>query len=217
MRAVPDVSVVIPARDEADNIAPLLTDLRAALEGLVDYEVVVVDDGSVDATPDRLREGALEFPRLRSARHRAPSGQSASIWTGVRLARAPWIVMLVCGDRGARRDPWVRRVSSRIANGLRRRILRDGVPDAGCGLKLFPREAFLALPWFDHMHRFLPALFRTSGADVVSVPVKHRERRHGRSHYGVHDRLWPGIADVLGVLWLQRRGRRPERERGVSE
>ena len=242
--SVPEVSVVIPARDEADNITPLLTDVRAALEGRVDYEVVVVDDGSEDATPGRLHAAAREFPRLRSARHRSPSGQSAAIWTGVRLARAPWIVMLdgdgqydpadipalfrardahsqgklllVCGDRRARHDPWVRRVSSRIANAASRRILHDGTPDAACGLKLFPRDAFLALPWFDHMHRFLPALFRSSGAEVLSVPVRHRERRHGRSHYGVHNRLWSGIVDVLGVLWLQRRGRTPALANGDS-
>jgi dolichol-phosphate mannosyltransferase len=237
VHSVPEVSVVIPARDEADNITPLLTDVRAALEGRVDYEVVVVDDGSEDATPVRLHEAAREFPRLRSARHRAPSGQSASIWTGVRLARAPWIVMLdgdgqndpadipallrardaqspgnlflVCGYRRERHDPWVRRVSSRIANAASRRILHDGTRDAACGLKLFPRDAFLALPWFDHMHRFLPALFRRNGAEVLSVPVRHRERRHGRSHYGVNDRLWSGIVDTLGVLWLQRRARNP--------
>jgi dolichol-phosphate mannosyltransferase len=236
-RPVPEISVVITARDEADNIGPLLADVRAALEGVVDYEVVVVDDGSEDATPARLHDAAREFPRLRSARHRAPSGQSAAIWTGVRLARAPWIVTLdgdgqndpadipallqardarcsekllfVNGHRRARQDTWVKRVSSRIANGVRRRVLGDGVPDAGCGLKLFPREAFLVLPYFDHMHRFLPALFRRSGGEVLSVPVRHRGRRHGRSHYGVRDRLWTGIVDMLGVLWLQRRARIP--------
>ncbi len=234
---VPEISVVIPARDEADNIGPLLADVEAALEGRVEYEVVVVDDGSEDATPVRLREARRALPRLRSARHRSPSGQSASIWTGVRLARAPWIVtldgdgqndpadipallrardaqgsgkpLLVNGHRRARHDTFAKRVSSRIANGVRRRILGDGTPDTGCGLKLFPREAFLALPSFDHMHRFLPALFRRSGGEVLSVPVRHRERRHGRSHYGVHNRLWTGIVDMLGVLWLQRRARIP--------
>jgi len=234
---VPEISVVIPARDEADNIGPLLADVEAALEGRVEYEVVVVDDGSEDATPVRLREARRALPRLRSARHCSPSGQSASIWTGVRLARAPWIVtldgdgqndpadipallrardaqgsgkpLLVNGHRRARHDTLAKRVSSRIANGVRRRILGDGTPDTGCGLKLFPREAFLALPSFDHMHRFLPALFRRSGGEVLSVPVRHRERRHGRSHYGVHNRLWTGIVDMLGVLWLQRRARIP--------
>ncbi|HEU5249088.1 MAG TPA: glycosyltransferase family 2 protein [Thermoanaerobaculia bacterium] len=236
-RSVPQISVVVPARDEAENVSPLLSDVRAALDGRVDYEVVFVDDGSTDATPATLRELARTFPRLRWVRHRTPCGQSAAIWTGVRLARAPWIVtldgdgqndpadiplllearaargenanLLVNGKRERRRDTFVKRASSRIANGVRSRILGDETPDTGCGLKLFPREAFLALPFFDHMHRFLPALMRRGGGEIVSVPVRHRERRHGRSHYGVHNRLWTGIVDMLGVLWLQRRSKIP--------
>lgn len=234
---VPEISVVVPARDEAANVAPLLEDVSTALDGLVDYEVVFVDDGSVDGTSARLRELSLSLPRLRWVSHRSPCGQSAAIWTGVRLSRAPWIVtldgdgqndpadiplllevraargahvnLLVNGMRQGRRDTWVKRASSRIANGIRRRVLGDETPDTGCGLKLFPREAFLALPFFDHMHRFLPALMRRGGSEVVSVPVRHRERRHGRSHYGIHNRLWAGIVDMLGVLWLQRRSKRP--------
>jgi glycosyltransferase involved in cell wall biosynthesis len=248
--SVPEISVVVPARDEAENVAPLLEDVRSALEGRVDYEIVFVDDGSVDETPARLRELSRTFPRLRWVSHRSSCGQSAAIWTGVRLSRAPWIVTLdgdgqndpadipslleVRADRGAnvnllvngrrerRQDTWVKRASSRIANGVRRRVLGDETSDTGCGLKLFPREAFLALPFFDHMHRFLPALMRRGGSEIVSVPVRHRERRHGRSHYGVHNRLWAGIVDMLGVLWLQRRSKRPilaapaEHERGDS-
>jgi dolichol-phosphate mannosyltransferase len=235
-RVVPEISVVVPARDEEENVAPLLEDVRAALDGRVDYEVVFVDDGSVDGTPVRLRDLSRTFPRLRWVRHRTPCGQSAAIWTGVRIARAPWIVtldgdgqndpadipalldaraargegnLLVNGRRTRRRDSWLKRASSRIANGVRRRVLGDDTADTGCGLKLFPREAFLQLPFFDHMHRFLPALMRRGGGEVVSVPVRHRERRHGRSHYGVHNRLWTGIADLLGVLWLQRRSKVP--------
>jgi dolichol-phosphate mannosyltransferase len=234
---VPEISVVVPARDEEDNVGPLLSDIRAALDALVDYEVIFVDDGSSDATPERLRELARTFPRLRSVRHRTSCGQSAAIWTGVRLARAPWIVtldgdgqndpadipallearavrggranVLVTGIRERRRDSWLKRASSRIANGIRSRMLRDRTVDTGCGLKLFPRDTFLFFPFFDHMHRFLPALMRRSGGEVVSVPVRHRERRHGRSHYGVHNRLWAGIVDMLGVLWLQRRSKLP--------
>ena len=234
---VPEISVVVPVRDEAENVAPLLEDVRAALEGRVDYEVVFVDDGSVDETPDRLRDLSRTFPRLRWVSHRSPCGQSAAIRTGVRLARAPWIVtldgdgqndpadiptllavraergadanLLVNGRRERRRDTWVKRASSRIANGVRRRVLGDETSDTGCGLKLFPRDAFLGLPFFDHMHRFLPALMRSGGSEIVSVPVRHRERRHGRSHYGIHNRLWAGIVDMLGVLWLQRRSKRP--------
>jgi dolichol-phosphate mannosyltransferase len=238
LRRVPEISVVIPARDEADNIGPLLADVRAALDGRVDYEIVVVDDGSVDATPARLQEAIRAFPRLRSVRHQAPYGQSASLWTGVRLARAPWIVtldgdgqndpadipalleardasrsgrlLLINGFRRSRHDSWVKRVSSRIANAVRRRVLGDGTPDTGCGLKLFSRHAFLELPEFNHMHRFIPALVRRSGGEILSVPVRHRERVHGRSHYGVRNRLWTGIVDMLGVLWLQRRATHPE-------
>ena len=234
---VPELSVVVPARDEVDNVAPLLADVLTTLDGLVDYEVVFVDDGSVDGTAARLQELSRSLPRLRWVSHRSACGQSAAIWTGVRLARAPWIVtldgdgqndpadipsllevradrgananLLVNGTRQGRRDTWVKRASSRIANGIRRRVLGDGSPDTGCGLKLFPREAFLALPFFDHMHRFLPALMRRGGSEVVSVPVRHRERRHGRSHYGIRNRLWAGIVDMLGVLWLQRRSKRP--------
>lgn len=236
-RALPEITIVVPARDEAENVEALLADVRAALDGRVDYEVVFVDDGSVDATPARLRDLARVFPRLRWVRHGAPCGQSAATWTGVRLARAPWIVtldadgqndpadipsllevrtargpgakILVTGTRERRRDNWTKRTSSRIANAVRRRVLGDGTPDAGCGLKLFPRNAFLAFPYFDHMHRFLPALMRRGGGEVVSVPVRHRERLHGRTHYGVHDRLWVGIVDLLGVLWLQRRSKVP--------
>jgi len=238
LRRVPEISVVIPARDEAENIGPLLADVRAALDGRIDYEVVVVDDGSVDDTPDRLREAVRNFPRLRSVRHQTSSGQSASLWTGVRLARAPWIVtldgdgqndpadipalleardahpsarsLLVNGYRKSRHDSWVKRASSRVANAVRARVLGDGTPDTGCGLKLFPRETFLALPRFDHMHRFVPALVRRSGGEILSVPVRHRGRVHGRSHYGLHNRLWTGIVDMLGVLWLQRRATNPE-------
>jgi glycosyltransferase involved in cell wall biosynthesis len=236
-RVVPQLSVVIPARDEADNVEPLLADVRAALDGRVDYEVVFVDDGSTDATSEKLRDLAHAFPRLRWVRHRTPCGQSAALWTGVRLARAPWIAtldgdgqndpadipalldarasrgasanLLVNGRREKRRDTWLKRASSRIANSVRARVLGDETADTGCGLKLFPRETFLALPFFDHMHRFLPALVRRGGGEVVSVPVRHRERRHGRSHYGVHNRLWAGVVDMLGVLWLQRRAKLP--------
>lgn len=236
-RMAPEIAVVIPARDEADNIGPLLADVRAALDGRVDYEVVFVDDGSEDSTPAVLGELSRTFPRLRWVRHRTACGQSAAIWTGVRLARAPWIVtldgdgqndpadiptllearaergmdanLLVNGRRERRRDTWLKRASSKIANAVRRRVLGDDTVDTGCGLKLFPREVFLGLPFFDHMHRFLPALVRRGGGEVVSVPVGHRERRHGRSHYGVHNRLWTGIVDMLGVLWLQRRSKLP--------
>ena len=133
-------------------------------------------------------------------------------WRAVR-AQAPGQPVLIAGWRARRQDTWVRRVSSRIANGVRARLLGDATPDTGCGLKLFGREDFLALPYFDHMHRFLPALVRRCGGQVESVHVAHRARAHGQSHYGIHNRLWVGLVDMLGVMWLQRRARVPRVER----
>jgi glycosyltransferase involved in cell wall biosynthesis len=168
-------------------------------------------------------------------RHSARSGQSAAVHSGVRAARAPWIatldgdgqndphdlinllaargepanagVRLFMGNRTTRRDTWLRRLSSRIANGVRGGLLGDGTPDTGCGIKVFERETFLQLPVFDHMHRFLPALFQRAGSRVVSVPVNHRPRTRGRSKYGLHNRLWVGIVDLFGVMWLKARYR----------
>ena len=231
---VPAVSVVVPVHNEAENVAPLLAEVHAALEGVLDYEVVYVDDGSTDATPRILTECLTRYPRLRPLRHVRNSGQSAAMATGVRASRAPWIITLdgdgqndpadipallaklpgastsegpamICGQRVKRMDTWLKRVSSKVANGVRGWVLRDHTPDIGCGLKVFKRDVFLKLPHFDHMHRFLPALFQRAGEHVVSVPVSHRPRAKGCSHYGMHDRLWVGIVDILGVLWLGRR------------
>jgi dolichol-phosphate mannosyltransferase len=230
----PELSLVVPVHNEADNLAPLVTEIRAALDGGFDYELVCVDDGSEDGTGERLSTLAREFPRLRVISHQRRTGQSGALVTGVRAARAPWIVTLdgdgqndpadiprlvaavqdpnaapglrlVIGNRNLRKDSWVKRISSRVANAVRARLLRDATPDTGCGLKLFSREAFLAVPQFDHMHRFLPALFLRSGWRVASVKVNHRPRHSGTSHYGVFDRLWVGIVDVIGVQWLQHR------------
>lgn len=234
----PELSVVVPVHNEAESLAPLLAEIRAALEGSVDYEVIYVDDGSDDGTDERLRNLATEFPRLRVVRLRERSGQSAAIVCGVRSARGSWVatldgdgqndpadilpllalvrdraapaaLRLVIGQRRRRQDRWVKRMAGRIANAIRARVLGDAIPDTGCGLKLFKRDAFLAVPQFDHMHRFLPALFLRSGWQVASLPVTHRPRRYGRSHYGVIDRLWVGLPDLTGVLWLQRRPIRP--------
>ena len=168
-------------------------------------------------------------------RHRTACGQSAAILTGVRAARAPWIatldgdgqndpadipallaqaqaapgLVLTAGHRVTRRDTQTKRLASRLANAIRARLLGDATPDTGCGLKVFPREAFMMLPHFDHMHRYLPALFIRAGGRVVSVPVNHRPRTQGRSNYGTFDRLWVGIFDLAGVYWLQRRWKRP--------
>lgn len=236
-----DLSIVIPAHNEAENLSPSLEEIHAALGGNREYEVIYVDDGSTDDTLPRLVAQARVFPRLRIVRHRRRCGQSAAIATGVSEARAPLIVtldgdgqndpadiagllevfdrterpptpQLVTGYRRRRQDSWVRRLSSRIANTVRGRLLRDNTPDTGCGLKVFRRDAFLALPAFDHMHRFLPALFLRGGGTVVSVEVNHRPRLRGRTHYGTFDRLWVGIVDLLGVMWLLRRNTHPEVE-----
>lgn len=236
----PELAVVVPVHNEADNILTLIGEVRRALDGRFDYEIVYVDDASADATPDRLREAAADCDRLRVVRHRARTGQSAAVATGVAAARAPVIAtldgdgqndpmdipalverlrqandpdrLLVAGHRAKRRDTVVKRLSSRIANGIRRKLLGDGTPDTGCGLKVFTRNAFLAMPRFDHMHRFLPALMLRQNGDVVSVPVNHRHRAAGATKYGVFDRLWVGITDLLGVMWLQRRAIAPETE-----
>jgi len=235
----PELSVVVPVHNEEDNVLPLMAETQAALDGVVEYEVVFVDDGSTDSTRVRLADAAHRDARIRVMCHERSCGQSTALHTGVRHARGAWIVTmdgdgqndpadiprlldvwrvradamprlaLIAGHRVKRRDSAVVRLSSRIANAVRARMLRDETPDTGCGLKLFARETFLLLPYFDHMHRFLPALVRRAGGDVISVPVNHRPRASGHSHYGVHNRLWTGIVDLVGVMWLARRARLP--------
>lgn len=233
------LSVVVPVKDEADNIEPLVHEIVAALAGRAEFEIVYVDDGSTDATPQVLARLKTQFPMLRVITHRRSCGQSQAVATGVKYARNEWIatldgdgqndpadipvmigvltdpsqpdnLQLLVGWRKNRQDSWLRRLSSKIANAVRRRLLKDDTPDTGCGLKLFARATFLELPYFDHMHRFLPALVQRNGGAVVSVPVNHRPRRRGVSKYGIHNRLWVGIVDLFGVAWLQRRARRPE-------
>jgi len=239
-----DLSIVIPVRNEAENILPLLGEIDSALGGWGEYEVVYVDDGSTDATAKVLAEAQARYPRLRVLAHAQSCGQSAALVTGFRAARGEWIatldgdgqndpadipkllevkdgaygtggtapanLQLVAGYRKKRQDTWLKRFSSRVANGVRSRLLRDATPDTGCGLKLILRSACLDLPTFDHMHRFLPALVQRNGGRTLSVEVNHRPRTRGRSNYGMFDRLWVGIVDLFGVMWLQRRVRRPQ-------
>ena len=228
-----DFSVVVPVCNEAENVEPLVREIHAAMSSR-DYEMIFIDDGSTDDTAAILRRLRNEFPALRVLRHSFRSGQSAAVASGVRAARAPWIatldgdgqndpadipkliaerdspngrgVLLFMGNRKAsRKDTAFRKLQSAIANGVRSGLLGDGTPDTGCGIKLFSREQFLELPRFDHMHRFLPALFQRHGSRVVSVPVSHRARTRGTSKYGMLNRLSVGIADIFGVMWLRRR------------
>ena len=233
----PELSVVVPVMNEAENIAPLVREIVAALSGRVAFEIIYVDDGSSDDSFQRLRSLRAEVPMLRAVRHARRRGQSAAILTGVKAARAAVIAtldgdgqndpadipalldayrahtntvgdaqpLMLAGHRTTRRDSWIKRVSSRIANRYRASKLNDDTPDTGCGLKLVPRDVFLAFPAFDHMHRFLPALMIRAGGLVRSVPVAHRPRERGHSKYGTWDRLVVGLADVRGVAWLIQR------------
>src|SRR5579885_2023966 len=233
-----ELSIVIPVRNEAENVAPLVAEIRAALDGRLAYELLYVDDGSRDGTAAAVAALPRSSPPLRLPRTAERCGQSAAIRTGVKAARAPWIAtldgdgqndpadiprlwelaraaplappILIAGHRQKRRDSAIKRQSSKLANAVRRNLLGDGTPDTGCGLKLFRRDVFLDLPSFDHMHRFLPALVLRQGGRTVSVVVNHRPRERGVSNYGTLDRLWVGITDLLGVIWLQRRARLPE-------
>jgi dolichol-phosphate mannosyltransferase len=230
-----ELSIVIPVRNEAENIAPLVAEIRRALDSIARYEVIYVDDGSTDATPAEIRRLAAEGAPLRLVRHARSFGQSAAIRTGVKAASGTWIATLdgdgqndpadiprlwalaraenapalIAGWRQKRHDTAMKRFSSRVANGVRARLLGDATPDTGCGLKIFRRAFFLELPYFDHMHRFLPALTKRAGGRSVSVPVNHRPRSRGTSNYGTLDRLAVGIIDLIGVMWLMRRGSVP--------
>ena len=226
------VSVVVPVRNEAENVAPLIAEIVAALEGRWAYEIIYVNDGSTDATADRLAAIMAQRPNLRQLRHATSSGQSAAIRSGVRAARGAIVatldgdgqnnpaflpdlisavekggdrVGLAAGQRVGRQDTGFKKMQSRIANGVRNAILRDGTRDTGCGMKAFRRDVFLIMPYFDGLHRFLPALIRREGYDIAYVDVIDRPRHSGVSNYGFFDRLWIGIMDLAGVWWLIRR------------
>ena len=228
------ISVVVPVRNEAGNVAGLIGEIDAALKHMT-HEIIYVDDGSTDDTYSQLKTLQAQFTQLKIVRHTQSCGQSTAVRTGVKAAQYDWVatldgdgqndpadiskLMVAIGDdielaggnrRASRRDTWVKRMSSVIANTVRSKMLRDDTPDTGCGLKVFKRDVFLDLPYFDHMHRFLPALIKRRGGKIVSVPVTHRNREHGKSNYGTIDRLLVGIVDLFGVAWLQRRAKIPQ-------
>jgi dolichol-phosphate mannosyltransferase len=230
----PDLAVIIPMRNEAGNVAPLIAEIAAALAGLR-FEVLCINDGSTDGTEAEIRRLQSQHPWLRQIKHAHSCGQSAALRSGILFARAPIVatldgdgqndpaflpklvealergaprVGLIAGQRVGRKDTGFKRLQSRIANTVRGAILRDGTRDSGCGLKAFRRESGLALPYFDALHRFLPALVRREGYEIGYVDVVDRPRGHGQSNYGLWDRLWVGILDLGGVWWLIRRRKR---------
>src|SRR3954468_1685301 len=239
----PRVSIIVPVRNEAQNVLPLLEEIERACTPLAPYEVVYVDDGSRDATPAELSLARASRPWLRILRHETSCGQSAAIRTGVLAACAPLVVTLdgdgqndpsfipklvtaldtagegtglAAGQRVGRKATGFKRLQSRVANTVRAAVLKDATRDTGCGLKAFRRDVFLALPYFDALHRFMPALVKREGFRTVHVEVIDRPRFAGRSNYGFFDRLWVGIMDLAGVWWLIRRRRRVPAAREVE-
>jgi len=229
------LSVVVPVHNERDNIEPLVNEIVAALRGRIDFEIIYVDDASRDDSLASLTALKPSVPELRVLRHVSQSGQSTAVRTGVKAARGAWIatldgdgqndpadipkllaardaggreVKLYAGWRVNRQDSGSKRWASKFANAIRRRLLRDDTPDTGCGIKLFERATFIDLPYFDHMHRYLPALMQRAGWKTVSVPVNHRARGTGVSKYNNLNRALVGIADLRGVAWLIRRAKR---------
>ena len=227
------ISVVVPVHNETDNVDSLIAEINQALNTQEAFEMIFVDDGSTDDTLQKLKQAMQTYPRLRVLQHQKSCGQSRAIHSGVTAASYDWIATLdgdgqndpadipdlinalsehnsdklwmLAGFRHKRNDTGWRRFSSKFANSIRQAILHDDTPDTGCGLKLFRRDKFLNLPYFDHIHRFMPAMIQMAGGEVISVKVNHRARSHGQSKYGTLDRLMAGIVDLLGVVWLRKR------------
>lgn len=227
------LSVVIPMLNEEENVASLVAEIQAAATLCPIHEIVLVDDGSTDKTAEKILELKKQDPRIRLIRHDTRSGQSAGLRTGIRAAKGPvvvtldgdgqndpadipalwnnWIsdpspaMLMVAGQRAKRMDSLLKKFTSRTGNNIRRALLKDGVRDTGCSLKMYRRDDYLALPYFNHMHRFLAALYRREYGTIRLVDVSHRHRMRGVSKYGFWDRLWAGIFDLVGVVWLQKR------------
>lgn len=217
--------------NEQDNILPLLAELHAALADGPTFEVLVIDDGSTDETARRTSEALALYPRLRLIRHQRRAGKSAALRTGAKVAQGSWLVtmdgdrqndpadiprllaaqaaephlVMVAGNRRRRDDTLAKRLTSRLGNGIRRAFLRDACPDTACGLKLIRRDLFLDLPFFDSLHRFLPALVKGRGLDYANLPINDRARTAGQSKYTNLGRAAVGLFDLLGVVWLLRR------------
>jgi dolichol-phosphate mannosyltransferase len=235
--AAPALSIIVPMHNEAGHVAGLMAEIHAALTSFGPLEIIAVDDGSRDRTHEELTAAQKMLPALRVVQHHKNCGQSQATISGVLAARAEWIITLdgdgqndpadaakliaardarsnagdtlFIGHRIVRDNGPAKARASRIANSIRAFVLGDATPDSGCGLKLLRREVFLALPRFDALHRFMPALVLRAGGAVVSVPVTQRRRAYGRSHYGILVRGLIGAVDLLGVWWLMRRNTRP--------
>jgi len=229
------ISIVIPMYNEADNVAPFIHEIYDVLVDRVQqFEIVVVDDGSSDDTVQQLKQLQAQVPMLRVLQHDGNFGQSAATVSGIRAAKYPWIVtmdgdaqndphdipallkeleslpelsevLLIAGNRAKRHDNFLRKLSSRVGNGVRNFVLHDDCMDTGCSLKLFSRDVFLKMPHFNHLHRFIPSLIKRANGRIINVDVNHRPRTRGTSKYGVMNRLWVGIVDLFGVKWLMNR------------
>lgn len=237
----PQISVVVPAYNEEENILPLAQEIVAALSALPGgFELILVDDASTDTTAQWIRD--ISLPQVRGVFHRVNCGQSAAVGSGFQAARGEWVATLdgdgqndpadipamlqeanrsgvdcVTGVRRKRRDTFIRRISSKAANGFRNWITGDQVTDSGCGIRVVRRSALREIPVFNGMHRFLPTLLRGQGFSVTEMTVNHRERVRGTSKYGVHNRLWRGIRDCFGIRWYLKRAVRSDRLSGPQQ
>lgn len=238
MTNTPDISVIVPVYNEEENVAKLVDEIAVALQGEA-YEMLFVNDASTDGTLETLKALKENYPALRPISHRKNAGQSRAVRSGVLAAKGTYIatldgdgqndpadipalyaqmtrpdapdsLALVGGRRAKRQDSWAKKIGSRFGNGIRKKLLNDQADDTGCGLKVFKREAFLRLPYFDHVHRYIPALMLREGYDIEFCDVNHRHREFGVSKYTNFGRLMVSIADLRGVMWLNRRARNPE-------